>query len=82
MQINLTPIGYVSNNIQNKKDKSWGNDISKISLEKQCIEGLTGVSDFSHEIISYYLENDKVVLLGNPDKLKHKKTGIKFLNII
>ncbi|MGL5647776.1 MAG: tRNA (N6-threonylcarbamoyladenosine(37)-N6)-methyltransferase TrmO [Clostridium sp.] len=65
MQINLTPIGYVSNDVQNRKDKSWGDDISKISLEKQYVGGLTGLSDFSHAIIIYYLDKAKF------DKDKH-----------
>lgn len=59
MEINLTPIGYVNNNIKNKKDKAWGNDISKIFLEKQYTGGLLGLSDFSHEIIIYYLDKAK-----------------------
>lgn len=56
VQINLNPIGYVSNDVEKKKDKSWGNDISKIELEKQYTGGLTGLSDFSHAIIIYYLD--------------------------
>lgn len=56
MQITLNSIGFVSNDIKNKKDKSWGQDISKILLEKQYNGGLAGLNDFSHAIIIYYLD--------------------------
>ncbi|MGL4874849.1 MAG: hypothetical protein ACRC30_09395 [Clostridium sp.] len=56
MQINLNPIGYVSNDIEKKKDESWGKDISKIELEKQYTGGLAGLNDFSYAIIIYYLD--------------------------
>lgn len=59
MQITLNPIGYVNNDVENKKDVSWGNDISKIILEKIYSGGLTGLNDFSHAIIIYYLDKAK-----------------------
>lgn len=56
MQITLEPIGYVSNDVENKKDISWSDDISKIILKKDYIGGLKGMEDFSHAIIIYYLD--------------------------
>lgn len=56
MQINLNPIGYVRNDVEKKKDKSWGADISKIELEEQYTGGLRGLNEFSHAIIIYYLD--------------------------
>lgn len=55
-EIIMTPIGYVENNVQAKKDVSWGEDISRIVLEKEYYNGLSGLEDFSHAIIIYYLD--------------------------
>lgn len=55
-EIIMTPIGYVENNVQAKKDVSWGKDISRIVLEKEYYMGLSGLEDFSHAIIIYYLD--------------------------
>lgn len=35
MEITMSPIGYVENNVQAKKDIAWGEDVSKIVLEKE-----------------------------------------------
>jgi len=59
MQITLNPIGHVDNEVEAKKDESWGSDISKIILEKEYFGGLTGLNDFSHAIIIYYLDKAK-----------------------
>jgi len=59
LQINLKPIGYVINDVENKKDVSWGKDISKILLEKDYYGGLSGLNDFSHVTILYYLDKAK-----------------------
>ena len=55
MDIIMKPIGYVKNNIHEKKDISWGNDISTIVLNEEYYGGLLGLEDFSHVIILYYL---------------------------
>lgn len=55
-EIIMTPIGYVENNVQAKKNVSWGGDISRIVLEKEYYNGLSGLEDFSHAIIIYYLD--------------------------
>lgn len=55
-EIIMTPIGYVENNVQAKKDVSWGEDISRIVLEKGYYMGLSGLEDFSHAVIIYYLD--------------------------
>lgn len=52
----MRPIGYVENTVQNKKDVSWGDDISKIILEKEYYTGLSGLEGFTHAIIIYYLD--------------------------
>lgn len=55
----LKPIGYVKNQVENKKDHSWGEDISTIHLNHEYIGGLQGLDDFSHAIIIYYLDQAK-----------------------
>lgn len=55
-RIAMEPIGYVRNSVQNRKDESWGEDVSSIVLEEEYHTGLTGIEDFSHAIIVYYLD--------------------------
>ena len=38
----MYPIGYVKNRITDKKDASWGEDISVITLNEEFIGGLQG----------------------------------------
>lgn len=45
--ITMNPIGYVRNNVQNKKDTSWGKDVSEIKLNEEYYTGLKGLDDFS-----------------------------------
>ena len=52
----MNPIGYVKNNVQNKKDVAWGEDVSTIILNDEYYTGLKGLEDFSHAIIIYYLD--------------------------
>ena len=52
----MKPIGYVKNNVQDRKDVSWGEDISIIELEAEYYNGLCGLENFSHATIIYYLD--------------------------
>ena len=65
MRIEIEPIGYVKNKVEDRKDVAWGEDNSTIYLEKKYISGLKGLEDFSHVIILYYLDKAKY------DKEKH-----------
>ncbi len=56
MKIEFDSIGLVANNIEIKKDNNWGSDVSKIILDEKYEHGLTGLSDFSHLIVIYYLD--------------------------
>ena len=64
-EIIMQPIGYVRNNVENKKDVSWGKDVSTIELLEEYHTGLEGLEDFSHVTVIYYL--DKAVY----EKEKH-----------
>ncbi len=60
-EISMKPIGYVKNEVQEKKDVSWGDDISDILLEEDYYKGLRGLEDFSHAIILYYLDKAEYI---------------------
>ncbi|MGN0477871.1 MAG: tRNA (N6-threonylcarbamoyladenosine(37)-N6)-methyltransferase TrmO [Hominenteromicrobium sp.] len=55
-EIIMNPIGYVRNDVQNRKDVSWGEDLSIIVLNEEYHSGLKGLEDFTHVIILYYLD--------------------------
>lgn len=63
--IAMEPIGYVKNNVENRKDISWGEDISSIMLNEEYYGGLDGLEEFTHATIIYYLDKAKF------DKEKH-----------
>ena len=52
----MEPVGYVCNAVTEKKDVSWGGDISHIILEQEYAGGLDGLEAFSHAIVIYYLD--------------------------
>ena len=52
----MRPVGIVKNEVNSKKDISWGLDISTITLLEEYHGGLKGLEDFSHVIILYYLD--------------------------
>lgn len=52
----MQPIGRVCNNVKEKKDHSWGEELSTIVLEEAYRSGLNGLLDFSHAIILTYLD--------------------------
>lgn len=59
MKIEMEAIGFVENDVKDKKDVSWGEDTSSIVLNEQYISGLKGLDDFSHVIIIYHLDRAK-----------------------
>lgn len=58
-EIIMQPIGYVENQVVNKKDVFWGEDISTIVLNEEYKGGWTGLEDFSHVTVIYYLDKAK-----------------------
>ena len=55
-KIILTPIGTVKNSVKNRKDSSWGDDVSLIILAEQYACGLKGLEEFSHAVILFHLD--------------------------
>lgn len=62
MKVEFNSIGFIRNSIENKKDTNWGSDISQIVLDSPYEPGLTGLSEFSHLIVVYYLDQAKFVM--------------------
>lgn len=57
--MNIQPIGYVHNNVVQKKHVAWGEDVSVIMLEEEYAGGLKGLEDFSHVTVLFYLDKAK-----------------------
>ncbi len=55
-EIVMRPIGFVKNEVEEKKDVAWGSNVSVIELQENYYDGLEGLEDFSHVIILYYLD--------------------------
>lgn len=55
----MQPIGYVKNEVTQRKDTSWGEDTSTVVLNDEYKTGLTGLEDFSHAIIIFHLDKAK-----------------------
>ncbi len=59
IDIVMQPIGYVKNEVTQRKDTSWGEDTSTLVLNDEYKTGLTGLEDFSHAIIIFHLDKAK-----------------------
>jgi len=61
MNIELTPIGFVTNSRKEIDDDFWGNVVSEITLSDVFTpDSLAGITDFSHaEIIFHFDKADK-----------------------
>ena len=60
-EIIMHPIGYVHNQVTEKKDTEWGSDLSTIILNDTFHGGLAGLSEFSHAIILCHLDKAKFI---------------------
>lgn len=70
-KITLTPIGVVKNNIKKPRFGSFKNEVAEIVLKKKFTDALTGIEDYSHVMIVYWMDKvkDKVIThrpQGNP----------------
>ena len=60
-EIIMHPIGFVKNEVSARKDVAWGEDTSIIQLADEYLSGLSGLEDFSHAIILFYLDKAKYI---------------------
>lgn len=56
MEIMMQAIGFVRNDVKERKDTAWGEDTSSIRLDAQYASGLKGLEGFSHAMILYHLD--------------------------
>ena len=56
MNLVMNPVGRVRNQVTDRKDTQWGNDVSSIILDKPFVSGLKGLEEFSHAIILFRLD--------------------------
>ncbi|KEK23294.1 tRNA (N6-threonylcarbamoyladenosine(37)-N6)-methyltransferase TrmO [Bacillus gaemokensis] len=57
--INMIAIGEVQSDIHEKVYSNWGNVISNIRVYPEYIEGLTGLEEYSHAIIIFFMDDFK-----------------------
>lgn len=55
--INMVKIGEVQNSIDEKVYSNWGSVISNINIYPEYIGGLTGLEDYSHAIVIFYMND-------------------------
>lgn len=70
--INLKPIGFVKNDIKEARFGDFAEEISEIILDKEFTESLTGIEEYSHIIIVYWMDKVKKSVVthrpqGNPN---------------
>ena len=55
------PIGFVKSNAKEKVDSGWGSVNSEIVINKDLMNGLKGLEEFSHIIVVYHLNEAKFI---------------------
>jgi tRNA (Thr-GGU) A37 N-methylase len=55
VEINLTPIGFVRNNIKEPGIEDWRTVTSEIIIEENLKEALSRIDEFSHIIVIYWM---------------------------
>src|SRR4030042_3188555 len=55
MEMNLTPIGVVKNNITEPKREDWETVTSEIIINEDLKEALSRIDEFSHIIVIYWM---------------------------
>jgi tRNA-Thr(GGU) m(6)t(6)A37 methyltransferase TsaA len=70
MNITMPPIGIVKSPVTEPTDEKWGEVISEIHINSEVAAGLTGIDNFSHAIIVYYMHlstfNNSTDLIRRP----------------
>ena len=63
MQFN--PIGVVKSPITEGIDYNWGKIISEIHILESLVHGLSGLEEFSHVIVIFYMHQARFILENN-----------------
>jgi tRNA-Thr(GGU) m(6)t(6)A37 methyltransferase TsaA len=59
MDIYIKPIGYVANDVDSAMDCGWAKVESKIILQEHFMPALSGLSDFSHILVVFWMHQAK-----------------------
>jgi tRNA-Thr(GGU) m(6)t(6)A37 methyltransferase TsaA len=59
LKIHIEPIGYVANGIESPIDYGWSNIESRIVLEERLAPALSGLTDFSHILVVFWMHKAK-----------------------
>ncbi|MFC1847621.1 tRNA (N6-threonylcarbamoyladenosine(37)-N6)-methyltransferase TrmO, partial [Chloroflexota bacterium] len=59
MQIGMEPVGYVENDINSPIDLGWSKIESSIVLREDLMPALSGLKDFSHIVVIYWMHQAK-----------------------
>ncbi len=54
--MNFNPIGIVKSPVKEGVDSNWGDVISEFHLNKELIDGLNGIEEFSNIIVVFYMD--------------------------
>jgi tRNA-Thr(GGU) m(6)t(6)A37 methyltransferase TsaA len=71
-EINLKPIGYAKNNVKEPRFGNFDNEITEIVLDEKFTDALTGIDEYSHIIIVFWMDKIKTQVIthrpqGNPE---------------
>jgi tRNA-Thr(GGU) m(6)t(6)A37 methyltransferase TsaA len=55
MEINFTPIGFIKNAVTATEKEDWPKITSEIIVNQDLKEALTGIDEFSHIIVIYWM---------------------------
>lgn len=69
MEIRISPVGFVRNNVKEPRFGGFADEISEIVLDAKYTDALDGIEDYSHVIIVYWM--DKV----GERVIKHRPQG-------
>ena len=72
MQICMEPIGYVENDINSPIDLGWAKVESSIVLREDLTPALSGLSEFSHIVVIFWMHQAKsmITLVRKPQNRK------------
>jgi tRNA-Thr(GGU) m(6)t(6)A37 methyltransferase TsaA len=72
MEIRISPIGFVKNDVKEPRFGGFAEEVSEIVLDAKFTDALDGIEDYSHVIIVYWMDKvrDHVIKhqpQGNPE---------------
>ncbi len=71
-EINIKPIGFARNNVKEPRFGNFGDEITEIVVDEKFTDALTGIDDYSHVIIVFWMDKVKGHVIthrpqGNPE---------------